>query len=545
MRPGGFRGTYRDDPSACAVYSEGAGIARIVPRAVAVPADAEDVAALVRWAALTATPLIARGSGSSMANGAVGDGVIVDLSRLKDVGIPNRESGTIICGPGVLRDIVNAAAGELGLGFPVDPSSGAFCTVGGMCATNAAGARSLKYGAMRTWVHGLECVFADGTRAWLRRGQPVPENLRAVEHFLEAVAPRLTDALFALSHSGLRKESSGYALAPYAASGEILDLLVGSEGTLALFTAVELALLPQRHDTASVLAAFATLEDAVGAAAICTAQGAAAVELLDRTFIDVVRTGTTLDIPVATEAVLLIEAEGPRLDVATERMRAIASACRERGAVHLIEAPDERSENALWSIRHAASPILSRLSPNLASVQVVEDGAVPPTHFPDYVRGVRAIFARHDLRCVIFGHAGDAHAHVNALVDVRETAWRARLSAVLTEVTALVASLGGTIAAEHGDGRLRTPLLPRVWSPLAIELFRATKHAFDPEGIFNPGVKVPLHGQLPFDDIKYDPTLPALPDDAAFALARVSRERAWAQYRLGMLDAMTTGPHGA
>ena len=537
MRPGDFRGTYRDDASARAVYSETAGIARGMPRAVAVPADAQDVEALVRWAALTGTPLIARGSGSSMANGATGDAVIVDLSRLASIGAPERAAGTITCGPGALRDDVDAEARTAGLCFPVDPSSGRFCTVGGMCATNAAGARSVKYGATRSWVHGLECVFADGTRAWVRRGQPVPGQLRAVERLMEHVVPHLHDSLFALTHDGVRKESSGYALAAYATSGDLVDLLVGSEGTLALFTAIELTLMPAAHATASVLAAFGSLEDAVAAATVCAGVGASAVELLDRTFLDIVRSGTTLDIPAGAEAVLLVEAEAVRLDLARDRMLALAAGCRERGAIHVVEAPDDASERAIWTIRHAASPILARLDPHVVSMQVVEDGAVPPPRFPDYVRGVRAIFARHGLRGVIFGHAGDAHAHVNALVDVREATWRSRLGAVLDDVTALIASLGGTIAAEHGDGRLRTPLLPRVWSPLAIELFRATKQAFDPEGILNPGVKVPLPGQLPFGEVKYDPSLPPLPADARAALDAVSRERAWARFRLGMIDA--------
>lgn len=547
--PDGFRGTYRDDASARAVYSEAAGIARMMPRAVAVPADAADVETLVRWAALTGTPLTPRGSGSSMANGAVGEGVIVDLSRLTHIGTADRAGGTILCGPGALRDAVEQAAQHAGLSFPVDPSSGRFCTVGGMCATNAAGARSLRYGATRAWVNAIECVFADGARAWVRRGQPAPVGLRAVERFKQQVAPRLADARFALTHAGVRKESSGYALAAYAERGELIDLLVGSEGTLALFTAVELTLLPASHETASVFAAFATLEDAVAAAVDCTAHGASAVELLDRTFLDVVRAGTTLDVPDGTEAVLLIEAEGVRIDLARERMRALAAGCRSRGATHVVEAPDEASETAVWAIRHSASPILNRLDPHLASVQVVEDGAVPPARFPDYVRGVRAVFERHALRCVIFGHAGDAHAHVNALVDVREASWRPRLGAVLTEVTALVAALGGTIAAEHGDGRLRAPLLPRVWSPLAVELFRATKLAFDPEGILNPGVKVPLNGQLPFTDIKYDPALAPLPDDARAALDAVAHERLWGRFRLGMLAPGAPGaqpaPHRA
>ena len=162
-RPTNFRGVYRDDAAARGVYSEAAGIAQIIPRAVAVPADAEDVAALVRWAARYAVPLIPRGSGSSMAGGAIGDGVIVDLSRLNALSAVDVDARTVRCEPGVLRNAVDAAARKVGLSFPVDPSSGAYCTVGGMASTNSSGAHTLRYGPMRPWVNALDCVFADGS----------------------------------------------------------------------------------------------------------------------------------------------------------------------------------------------------------------------------------------------------------------------------------------------------------------------------------------------------------------------------------------------
>src|SRR5690242_5012766 len=190
--PSGFRGTFRDDLDARAVYSEAAGIARILPRAVAVPADADDVCTLVRWAAETRTPLVPRGSGSSMAGGAIGDGVIVDLSRLAMLGAVDAAQRTIRCGPGVLRDAVDAAARAVGLQFPVDPSSGAYCTVGGMASTNSAGAHTLRYGAMRPWVQALDCVFVDGSRAEVRRGAP-PPDVPPLRRFL-AAAPALVAA---------------------------------------------------------------------------------------------------------------------------------------------------------------------------------------------------------------------------------------------------------------------------------------------------------------------------------------------------------------
>ena len=137
---------------------------------------------------------------------------------------------------------------------------------------------------------------------------------------------------------------------------------------------------------------------------------------------------------------------------------------------------------------------------------------------------------------MIFGHAGDAHAHVNALIDVRDADWKERARALLQEVTELVALLGGTLAAEHGDGRLRTPLMFAVWDARAMALFARVKQAFDPAGILNPGVKLPRVGDDPLGSVKYDPSLPPLPHDARVALDMVVRERAWAAYRLGLLS---------
>ncbi|HWJ24120.1 MAG TPA: FAD-binding oxidoreductase, partial [Gemmatimonadaceae bacterium] len=244
--PADFRGLFRDDAAARAVYSEAAGIARVLPLAVAVPVDADDVAALARWATATRTPLVPRGSGSSMAGGAVGDGVIVDLSRLDDIGEVDVAHRHVRVGPGAIHARVDAAARRHGLRFPPDPSSGKFCTVGGMASTNAAGAHTLRYGATRDWVVALDCVFADGTRAELRRGAPVPRGVPAIERFLADVRPALLahEAVSPSEHAGVKKESSGYGLAAYARSGDLVDLVVGSEGTLALVVGLELALAP-------------------------------------------------------------------------------------------------------------------------------------------------------------------------------------------------------------------------------------------------------------------------------------------------------------
>ena len=533
----GFRGIFRDDPSARAVYSEAAGIAQIIPRAVAVPVDADDVVALARWAARTGTPLIPRGSGSSMAGGAIGDGVIVDLSRLATLGTVDTARRTVRCGPGVLRDAVDAAARAVGLHFPVDPSSGAYCTVGGMASTNSAGAHSLAHGATRDWVEALDCVFADGSRAEIRRGVPVA-GVAPVRRFLDQAAALVrAERATPSRHAGVRKESSGYGLAAFAESGELVDLLVGSEGTLALIVGLELRLAPALPCTASVLGAFASLDDAVAGAGDARAGGASACELLDRTFLDVARRGGAA-VPVAesVEAVLLAEVEGADAMVVRERARALEARFRRAGATQVILALDAATEAAMWELRHAASPILSRLDPALKSMQFIEDGCVPPDRLADYVRGVREALDRQGIRGVIFGHAGDAHVHVNPLVDLRDPVWRARVDALLDEVTALAASLGGTLAGEHGDGRLRAPLLSRVWPAATLARFAVVKRAFDPDGLLNPGAKVMRPGERAVDRVKYDPALPPLPADARRALGRIEAERAYARFRLELLD---------
>ena len=533
--PDGFRGIFRTDDRARAVYSESAGIGRILPDAVAVPADADDVVTLVRWAAARGVPIVARGSATSMANGALGRGVALDLSRLDWIDAVGAPHATVTCGPGALRDTVDAAARVHGLRVAVDPSSGAFCTIGGMVATNAAGSRSVKLGAMRPWVRGLDCVFADGSRAWVRRGEPRPK-VEALRTFQHDVARDVRDRGASFARVGVRKESSGYALADYARSEDVVDLLVGSEGTLAVFVGIELALAPVPTARSALMASFLSLEEAVQAAGRATVLGASAVELLDRTFLDVVRAeASALSIPSGADAVLLIEAEGETPADADTLILRLTDACRHARAAHVVSAPDEQTAARIWRIRHAASPILNALDPNLASMQLIEDGAVPPESFPDYVRGVRLALERHGVRGVIFGHAGDAHAHVNAMVDVRDPDWRARARALMDDVTGLVALLGGTLAAEHGDGRLRTPLMFRVWDARAMALFARVKQAFDPMGILNPGVKVPRAGDDPLASVKYDPALPPLPADARAALDRIVRERDWAAFRLGQL----------
>lgn len=540
MRPPGFRGSFRDDELARAVYSEAAGIGRAIPSAVAVPVDADDVVPLVVWAAASGRALIPRGSGSSMSGGAIGDGVIVDLSRIAHLGKIDERARTVWVEPGVLWSTLDVAVRRKGLRFPVDPSSGSFCTLGGMAATNASGARTLRHGSTRAWVNALDCVFSDGDRVVVTRGEAPPRGIEAIRRFMQEAHGEIvaSDRKKPLRHEGVRKESSGYAVHDYARKADIIDLIVGSEGTLAVIVGIQLSLAPVPGATSSVLGSFPSLESAARAAGLAAEAGASACEILDRTFLSYAG-ASELDQTLRSrlegaEAVLLAEVEAETPADASTAAKNLAAAFSGAGATSCDVALTPEAEHQLWDLRHAASPILAALK-HSTSMQFIEDGAVPPMKLPDYVQGVREALARRQVIGVIFGHAGDGHVHVNPLIDVRQREWRSQVSGLLDDVVGLTARLGGTLTGEHGDGRLRTPLLNKVWSREAMRVFSLVKKAFDPKNIFNPGVKIPLAGQPALGDIKYDPALPPLPAAARAALDEVIRTRGYAQFRLSLV----------
>ena len=536
-----FRGYFREDALARAVYSEAAGIARAIPSAVAVPVDAEDVVTLVKWAAESGTSLIPRGSGSSMAGGAVGSGVIVDLSRINHLSRIDDRDRTVWAEPGVLWSTLDVAARRKGLRLPVDPSSGSFCTLGGMVSTNASGAHTLRYGSTRPWVNALDCVFSDGDRAIITRGEPPPKRIEGISRFMRDVHGEIvaSDKRRPMMHLGVRKESSGYAIHEYATKADLVDLLVGSEGTLVIIVGIQFNLSPLPAATSSILGSFASLEEATTAATKAVEAGASACELLDKTFLAYAATGQPADVRFrermeGAAAILLAEVESYSVDSAATAAQQLAKAFRDSGAKHVDVALTPDAEHELWELRHAASPILAGLE-NSISMQFIEDGAVALAKLPDYVKGVKAALAAREVSGVIFGHAGDAHVHVNPLIDVRQTDWRQRVSGLLDDVVALTVRLGGTLTGEHGDGRIRTPLLARVWHKDAIKAFGLVKNAFDPRNIFNPGVKIPLKDQKPLNDIKYDPALPPLPEKARAALDDVVKARAYDRFRLSLI----------
>src|SRR5947199_4541304 len=340
-------------------YSEGAGIYRIVPAAVAVPRGVEELQRLVRWAADSGTHLVPRGAGSGMAGGSVGRDVVVDLSQGFRWTVPDWSRRTLWAGASVTWAAVTEAARAFGLRLPPDPASGAFATSGGMVATNAAGPRSVRCGSVRRWIQAIEIVGPDGEARRIRRGAGSGERF-----FLSADQRRLVEARFPKT----RKNAAGYALDRFADSGDELDLLIGSEGTLAFVTAVEWRLEPIPADVAGAALGFGDLEQLAEAVPFLVALNPSAVELLDRTLLDVVRdVGAPSHLPEGLEGLLLIEFE--RETQAAAR-GVVADAVRglRAGTVHVATAVDRVSLEELWEIGRASCR--ERVEMPLAAVDI-------------------------------------------------------------------------------------------------------------------------------------------------------------------------------
>src|SRR5215203_640351 len=290
LPPPALRGTFRADARARAAYSEGAGIYRILPRAVARPADQDDLRKLIEWAAADRVALIPRGAGSAMGGGNVGDGLIVDLTGMPRQLLVDPSSRTAVTSCSVTLQDLQAAAAVHGLRLPPDPSSGRWATLGGMVSTNAAGARSVRYGSVRRWVRTLTMIAADGEILTFRRGTGPRGSApgAALTRFEQDVAPRLRAAapLISSRFPKTRKNSSGYALDQFLASGDALDLIVGAEGTLGIVTKIEWELdtiPPFRGGIRMQLPSLDHLSDTVS---VLRRHDPSAVELLDRSFLD-------------------------------------------------------------------------------------------------------------------------------------------------------------------------------------------------------------------------------------------------------------------
>jgi FAD/FMN-containing dehydrogenase/Fe-S oxidoreductase len=515
------------DPLHRTLYSTAACIYEVMPLGAVVPRHEADVLAVLDYARRHGIPITARGGGSGLAGQTLGRGIILDFSKhFQGVREIDPARGTVRVQPGVVQAQLNRVLRGRGLQFAPDPSSSAWCTLGGMLANNAGGSHTIRYGATRENVVSLRVALADGAvieteplpRAALGdAGVPVTAapgaagNGRAAQIRLASRLRAVLDANRAVidrRQPRTRRNSSGYALRELLGDPiDLTPLLVGSEGTLGLILDATLRVVPIPKAKSTALVLFDDLQKA-GAAVVAILESApSAVELLDRTFVEVIRDAdpaTGASLPAGTEAILIVELDGDDPREVQSRMAALAA--RLTGSAGLASEvrrgvrPEDTAK--IWAIRKAASPILSRREGRRRNTRFIEDAAVHPERMADFVARLRALLAKHELQAAIFGHAGDCNLHCNPMMNQKDPLELARMEAVAEEFVDLVIGLGGSLSGEHGDGRLRTPYLRRAYGPLA-DTFEQVKSLFDPRGLLNPGIIVHDGAYGLTDDLRY------------------------------------------
>jgi glycolate oxidase len=429
-----------DELDAYAADSSGAPSAR--PAAAVRPADADGVARVLAAATRLRVPVVPAGARTGLSGGAnAGRGsVVLGLERLDRIGPVDAGNLRLTAGAGARTGDVQAAALVAGLFYPPDPASLERSTIGGNVATNAGGPRCFKYGVTAEYVLALEAVAADGRV--FRTG------------------------------AATRKNTAGPRLA---------QLLVGSEGTLAVVTEATLRLVAAPAARLAATARFASLERAGEAVAAIVASGLvpSALELLDRTCLELIGA------PPA-EAMLLVELDGPDPARVEGELALVARVLRASGATALETAADPAAVDELWRARRALSPAFATAAPD----SLFQDVCVPPAAIPEALRRIAEVAARHGLAIPVFGHAGDGNLHPSVLYDAGAGETGAAHEAE-ADVLRVALELGGTISAEHGVGLLKRPFLAGAVDPVALELMRAVKTALDPLGILNPGKVLP------------------------------------------------------
>jgi FAD/FMN-containing dehydrogenase len=524
-------GAIRTDLPLRARYSEGAGIYRIVPEAVARPETFEQLRAVIDQAVRSGWRLTPRGTGTAMDGGNVGSGVIVDMTGYDDdrCGLDPGERMAIVA-PAVRCATLQRLAARSGLRLPPEPSSCAFATLGGMVSTNASGPRSVRYGSIRRWVHAVLLETADGPID-VARGRPLPADHPVTARWRTIADPlirRHADIIRA-RYPHVTKNSAGYALDQYLASGDVLDVVIGSEGTLGIVTDIVLRLDPVPAHRGSVRVALRRRSDLVRALETVRSQDPSTLEYLDASFLRLV--AGSIDTPerpgLMSEAagLLLADIESDDFDDMWQRGAAAVTAVAPM-ALDARLAIDASEIDRLWSVRHGASPILAALSDGRRSLQIIEDGCVSANRLPDYLDAVDSACAAAGIDAVIFGHAGDGHMHVNLLPDLTTPDWRERVGCIYDAVTAAVLALGGTPSGEHGAGRLRAGILERMYGAEVMACFRAVKEAFDPGSLFNPGV-ILSDGTGPLDRLKVGGGAALLPPGAAGFLREIESGATW------------------
>jgi glycolate oxidase len=438
------------DERDCERYRQDASEARgELPLAVVLAESALDIELALAVAADARVPIVPRGAGTGKTGGAVplSNAIVLDTLGFGQIKEINRRENLAIVEPGVVLASFQAAVAAEGLFYAPDPNSRVGCSIGGNVATNAGGPRAFKYGVTGRYVLGIEAFVVGGQR--IRTGRRTAKGV------------------------------TGY---------DLTSLLVGSEGTLAVFGDITLRLLRPPETRQTLLVPFSRIAAAAHAVMGIVSAGLvpSCLELLDlRLLGDDIRRELGAG-PERPESLLLIEVDGSETQC-RELAAKVADVCEEHGARGIQLASDAATRDRMWAVRSNMSATLRASAKNKLS----EDVAVPREALADLLARLSGTSERHAVRSVAYGHAGDGNLHVNFLWDEPDEA--PRVQAAIRELFEHVVALGGTLSGEHGIGVLKAPYLPLEQSPALILLQQRIKQTFDPEGLLNPGKIFPGH----------------------------------------------------
>ena len=465
-----------------ALYSSDASLYRVEPMAVAYPRTTDELIAVVRAALETGTPITARGAGTSCAGNAVGPGLIIDVAKhLNRIHSIDPDARTAVIDPGVVQEQLQGAARPHGLRLGPDPSTSTRCTVGGMIGNNACGPRALGYGRMSDNVVSLDVVT--GTGELITLGVDDVPELRSL------VAANL--GLIRTEFGTFIRQVSGYSL-EHLLPEKKFDLpkfFAGTEGTLGVIVRATVRLVADAPERVMVALGYETMAHAGDDIYNLLQFNPTACEGLDRRIVDVVRERNGTDavgVLPAGEGWMFLEVVGTDRAEVLARAQAIVESARSLEG-WVVEDPERAAQ--LWQIR-ADGAGLAGVSLANPAYGGWEDAAVPPKDLGNYLRAFDALLIKHELAGMPYGHFGDGCVHCRIDFPLTAPDGAARYRAFVEEAADLVASFGGSMSGEHGDGRARSELLPRMYSKEAIDLFGAVKHIFDPRNLLNPGVLV-------------------------------------------------------
>ena len=492
------------DPGSRGRYSTDASVYQIEPVGVVAPRSAEDIERTIAICREAGVPVLPRGAGTSQCGQTVGEAVVVDTSRhLHRVLDLDEESRRVAVQPGIVLDRLNAWLKPRGLFFPVDVSPANRATIGGMTGNNSCGARSIRYGNMVHNVHAIRAVLADGSASRFGEVSGNLAGLAGDDHYpdlvrrMRALGAREADEIGRRFPSLLRRVG-GYnldTLVPADGGGHnMAHLLVGSEGTLGFFTEIELDLASLPAHRVLGVCHFPAFHEAMAATRHIVALDPSAVELVDRTLIDLARDIEAFRPTVerfvrgAPDALLLVEFAGEDRSALLSRLAQLGELMGDLGFPGaVVEAVEPSFQSAVWEVRKAGLNIMMSMKGDGKPVSFVEDCAVRLEDLAEYTRRLDAIFARHGTRGTWYAHASVGTLHVRPILDLKVEEGARTMRAIAEECFEMVREYRGSHSGEHGDGIVRSEFHEAMFGSRLTGAFEEVKDAFDPAGLFNPG----------------------------------------------------------